>query len=264
MKRISLFIILFIIFVQILFSQHNPGKDCISCHSGFRLGGTVFLDTLGVKIASGVAVSLSPVTGSTITISNSNSSGNFYSSSVSSSSYIIKVGGVSSKTWHTLSTQKSCNTCHLVGGNGNSTRTLELPDNHTQVSSDNSCTSCHQSPARQYSQLKTHGVLTYTKSTAVNTLNNINSGESFTLYPPYPNPFNSTVNLLYRINEPGYLTISIYNITGQKIKSLFEGNISKTGQQLIKWEVNNIPSGIYFVLAKLGNTSLKKEVLYLK
>jgi hypothetical protein len=265
MFKNCIFLILLLFTFQMVFAQHNPGKDCMQCHSGFKLGGTVFLDSLGSTVAKSYSVSLIPASGSTITIS-SDSHGNFYSSSAASGSYIIKIGSRTSKTWHVLTTQKSCNTCHLAGGNGNSARTLELPSSHAQVPSDNSCSSsCHPSPnTRQYSQLKTHGVLLYSTSTSVNMINDNNSVIEFKLYPPYPNPFNSTVNLTYSIAQSGHLNIAIYNIAGQKVKTLVDSYTNETGQHTTKWEVNNLPSGIYFVSMKLGNTSTRKEILYLK
>ena len=71
---------------------------------------------------------------------------------------------VSSKTWHTLSDQKDCNTCHLVGGNTNDVRTKMMNPFHSRVltlrDGVNNCSSCHHYPMSMfYSQLHTGGVL---------------------------------------------------------------------------------------------------------
>jgi hypothetical protein len=65
------------------YSQHNPGRDCISCYQSFRIGGTVFSDSLGVRLAKGASVSLVRADGSTITLDKSNAElGNPYYESI--------------------------------------------------------------------------------------------------------------------------------------------------------------------------------------
>ncbi|NQU27699.1 MAG: immune inhibitor A, partial [Candidatus Marinimicrobia bacterium] len=45
-----------------------------------------------------------------------------------------------------------------------------------------------------------------------------------TLYGNFPNPFNPKTNIKYAIPATGYVTINVYNIMGQRIKTLIAGN----------------------------------------
>jgi photosystem II stability/assembly factor-like uncharacterized protein len=74
----------------------------------------------------------------------------------------------------------------------------------------------------------------------------------------YPNPFNSRMTIQYSINEAGEITISIYNMLGQRIEILYDG-YSETGIQELNWNAAEFSSGIYFVVL-----SSKKQVKTIK
>jgi len=146
-------------------AQHNPGRDCIACHSTFKIGGTVYADTLGRTIASGVSLSLTDPIGNTITLSNSNSNGNIASTIVPDGRYLVQLGAISSRTWHELPQRRSCNTCHVLGGRYSPSTTKRFPRQHTSIPSDNQCTNCHHFPASlAMDQLMSSGVLTTANS----------------------------------------------------------------------------------------------------
>ena len=80
----------------------------------------------------------------------------------------------------------------------------------------------------------------------------------------YPNPFNSKTILTYKNLKGG--EIEIYNITGQKIRTLTTAN-NKEGQ--IEWDArdalgNKVSSGIYFARAKTPRNSTTIKLIYLK
>lgn len=154
----------FLLLLNHSFSQHNPGMDCLTCHPAYKLGGTVFTDTNASAVSAGTPLTLFRSDGSSITIDNTNQHGNFYSTSADDGNYQIKLGNVRSKTWHKLPDQKSCNTCHKLGGNLSSTRKKSMHLYHTSIPSDNACTHCHHFPASMHiSQVKTGGVLSIQK-----------------------------------------------------------------------------------------------------
>ena len=142
------------------FSQHNPGKDCLSCHLNFKIGGTVFSDSTGVFVQPDVPIFLMDSAGIQIVLDQTNSHGNFSSPVLAKGSYLIQVGETASRTWHCIPAQGSCNTCHIVGGNDSDTRIKRFPVYHTTVPSDNDCRNCHHFPATQrLEQLMTPTVL---------------------------------------------------------------------------------------------------------
>ena len=74
---------------------------------------------------------------------------------------------------------------------------------------------------------------------------NGNIPDNFKLYDNYPNPFNSSTRILFSLNKPAYITISVYDITGRKLSSVIEGRFT-TGTHSVYFSSNSISTGIYF------------------
>lgn len=74
----------------------------------------------------------------------------------------------------------------------------------------------------------------------------------------YPNPFNSRTTIRLVLSENSQVSLNIYNITGQKVATLYEG-IKQAGEHKILWDGTGFPSGIYFVnlQQKGGSESIK-------
>lgn len=82
--------------------------------------------------------------------------------------------------------------------------------------------------------------------------------DNFSLYQNYPNPFNPITTIKYQLPEESYVSLKIYNILGQEIKTLMEG-VQKAGYNTISWDSKNnlgvkVSSGIY--IYKLDAKSL--------
>ena len=66
----------------------------------------------------------------------------------------------------------------------------------------------------------------------------------------YPNPCKQSATIKYQLTKPGHVTINIYNINGQGINTLVNGQ-KNAGVYTVKWDCksNNgkkAPCGIYF------------------
>ena len=66
-----------------------------------------------------------------------------------------------------------------------------------------------------------------------------------------PNPFNPSTIISFSIPEKSNVTIDIYNITGQKIKTLLNGSMN-AGEHSIKWDAGGCSAGVYFYKVKAG------------
>ena len=69
---------------------------------------------------------------------------------------------------------------------------------------------------------------------------------NFILYQNFPNPFNPTTQLKYGVPTESRVTIAVYNVLGQKVAELFNGN-KQAGYYQVTWDAANNPSGIYLV-----------------
>lgn len=66
----------------------------------------------------------------------------------------------------------------------------------------------------------------------------------------YPNPFNPSTNIQFILPAPGFAALSIYSITGQKVRDLLAGNLS-AGVHTVVWDGCDrsgepVSSGVYF------------------
>ena len=61
----------------------------------------------------------------------------------------------------------------------------------------------------------------------------------------YPNPFNPTTNIEFKIPERTNVTIKVFDITGREISSLIN-EIKSAGSYKINFNGNNLASGVYF------------------
>lgn len=72
----------------------------------------------------------------------------------------------------------------------------------------------------------------------------------------YPNPVSSQGYIEYSIPYDCNITISLFNVIGQKIRVLHKGK-EKTGRHLVPLTKNNLSSGIYFIKIECENPKSK-------
>ena len=79
----------------------------------------------------------------------------------------------------------------------------------------------------------------------------------------YPNPFNAMTTITYMLERPSNVELDIYNIMGQKVATLVNGNV-EAGSHTVIWDAGNYSSGIYFYKLTAGNKVFTKRMALLK
>jgi len=79
----------------------------------------------------------------------------------------------------------------------------------------------------------------------------------------YPNPFNPSTNISYSLPRSSFVTISVYNILGQKVKTLINKNES-AGNYTVNFDASRLSSGVYFYSLKAGNYIQTKKMILMK
>jgi len=79
----------------------------------------------------------------------------------------------------------------------------------------------------------------------------------------YPNPFNPSTNIGFTLQKDDAVTIEIYNIKGQVVKTLVQGVLPK-GKHSIAFEAEDITSGIYFYVMKTSEYQAVRKMVLLK
>ena len=86
---------------------------------------------------------------------------------------------------------------------------------------------------------------------------------STTLYQNYPNPFNAETFISFYLPKGGDLTVTIYNILGERVSLVHEGYLP-AGEHQISWDASEIASGIYIYRLKDERVNISKKMLLLK
>ena len=92
--------------------------------------------------------------------------------------------------------------------------------------------------------------------------------EEFGLEQNYPNPFNPVTNIRYDIPEDSQVSITIYDIMGNRVEELINRPES-AGSKLIQWNAKDeqgraISAGIYFYTITANRYSITKKMVLLK
>jgi parallel beta-helix repeat protein len=87
--------------------------------------------------------------------------------------------------------------------------------------------------------------------------------ERLSLMQNYPNPFNAATAIRYNLYECGHVSLSIYNLLGQRVATVFEG-AQEAGEHTITWDARDFPSGVYFARLEAGEHSENIKMVLLK
>ncbi len=113
------------------------------------------------------------------------------------------------------------------------------------------------------------GVWKYSPGTSLDIHHNkISVPLTHSLQQNYPNPFNPQTTIEFSIPEDGFATISIYDITGAWIRTLYSDN-AKKGIFKVSWDgqiesTEEAPSGTYFYRLQTKNFSETKKMLLIR
>ncbi len=67
-----------------------------------------------------------------------------------------------------------------------------------------------------------------------------------TLIANFPNPFSGQTTIRYEVVEPEYLSVSVWDLSGQRVALLAEG-VASPGIHEVLFVAGDLPSGMYFV-----------------
>ena len=113
-------------------------------------------------------------------------------------------------------------------------------------------------------------------SDAAFTIDNVSSVEmisgyipvQYNLYQNFPNPFNPTTTINFDLPFQSDVTIRIYNILGQLVKTIIDNEVLNAGKYRYEFDANNYSSGIYIytinarsVVSKDSYYQIRKMIL---
>jgi len=168
----------------------------------------------------------SPISGATVTVAWSGTSGGSQSASTDSGGTANFSSGRTrggSYCWTATVTDVS-----ISGGSYDSAANVET--------SDSIGNSCRVAPARLADRGGLHG---------------------------HPNPFNPTTTISFRMDDPTSVTLKIYDAAGRVVDTLVDGEVL-SGPQSIVWNGKGVPSGVYFARLVAGQDVQMQRLVLLK
>ena len=87
--------------------------------------------------------------------------------------------------------------------------------------------------------------------------------DGYSLEQNYPNPFNPSTTISFSIPENQFVSLKLYNLIGQEIKTLINGNLEK-GNHTVQLNAEGLSSGIYLYKLESNNNSLVRKMTLLK
>ncbi len=111
--------------------------------------------------------------------------------------------------------------------------------------------------------LELHGGLRFKESKGTESL-----PQHFSLSQNYPNPFNPQTSIRYALPQDAQVKLVIYNVLGQKIKTLVD-EFQSAGHKVVWWDGKDergdqVASGVYFYRLKADEFSEAKKMLLVK
>jgi hypothetical protein len=87
---------------------------------------------------------------------------------------------------------------------------------------------------------------------------NSNTPKAFNLSQNYPNPFNPSTSISYQLPSDAYVTLKIFNVLGNEVKTLTNG-FTQAGSHQVQFNANELSSGVYFYTIKASSLNGKQS-----
>ena len=85
----------------------------------------------------------------------------------------------------------------------------------------------------------------------------------YVLSQNYPNPFNPTTTIDFSIPNAGYVNLTIFNVLGQKIATLIDGN-RNAGNYSVRFDAGNLSTGWYIYRLQTEANVMARKMLLIK
>ena len=110
------------------------------------------------------------------------------------------------------------------------------------------------------------GLINYISRSAISEVKLIPS--DFSLQQNFPNPFNPSTEIRFDLPEEGQVELSVFNMQGQKVRTLESGKMAP-GYHAIIWNGTNdkgsrVSTGMYFYSIQTNKFQAVRKMLFIK
>ena len=88
------------------------------------------------------------------------------------------------------------------------------------------------------------------------------------LFQSYPNPFRTSMTITYEVEQPGPVTVTVYDALGRKVKTLVDAR-QPAGSHAVAWDGRDaggqpVAAGTYFYRLCVGEAVMSKQAIRVK
>lgn len=83
---------------------------------------------------------------------------------------------------------------------------------------------------------------------------------ALTLHPNFPDPFTDQTTILFTLAEPGRVSLAVYNLLGQRVADLEEGD-RPAGPHTLTMQRGNLAAGVYFLRLMAGGRQFTERLV---
>lgn len=87
--------------------------------------------------------------------------------------------------------------------------------------------------------------------------------QEYSLHLPYPNPFNSTVNIAFDLHRSKRIKISIIDNLGRELVTIVDGYYQE-GRHHTHWEAESVPAGMYVAKMQVDKQNFFRKLMLVK
>jgi hypothetical protein len=85
----------------------------------------------------------------------------------------------------------------------------------------------------------------------------------FRLHENFPNPFNPGTMVRFTIQQPGYVTLAIFDALGVRVTTLVSAHYNR-GTYSVQWDASGCASGVYYCRMESGKSMQTKKLLLIR
>ncbi|MBX2991159.1 MAG: T9SS type A sorting domain-containing protein [Bacteroidetes bacterium] len=87
--------------------------------------------------------------------------------------------------------------------------------------------------------------------------------EAFELFQSFPNPFNPSTTIEFRISNFGFVSLKVFDVLGREVATLVN-EVNEAGEHSVTFDGRNLPSGVFFYQMKSGSFTQTRKLLLLR
>ncbi len=85
----------------------------------------------------------------------------------------------------------------------------------------------------------------------------------YSLSQNYPNPFNPSTVIKYALPQAGYVTLTVFNLLGEKVATLVNEDMS-AGTHSVEFNASDLSSGLYIYTIKASGFINSQKMVLMK